>query len=293
MPHETLVIKIGSGCLFSDRQTLTVNEDLLEQRVGEMAMLLGEGDRSLFLVTSGAVSLGRKRQGISYNTTLTDEEKQALSTVGQPDLHNLYAAQFARHGITTGQLLYNHKYLKRPENLTRLHTMMQNENVVMICNENDALFKEEVHLNNDWPAAILASTVEADVLLMLMHETAGLQDNEGNVLPYISRIGDEHYRMCRADEMNGSAGGMPVKLRAAELAISSCWIDKEGKPELDGEGYLRTKRQVPTIMGDIRSPLSCLLYGTHSIERTLFGDATICKNYAGNTRTDNIVDTLR
>src|SRR5690606_37160894 len=94
-----VLVKIGS-------RVLAQLPDLPDRFAEEFAVLKGEG-RSIVLVSSGATALGVARLG--YASRPTDiPSLQAAASAGQSVLMRRYDEAFAKHGLTTAQVLLTH-----------------------------------------------------------------------------------------------------------------------------------------------------------------------------------------
>ncbi|NJK58547.1 MAG: hypothetical protein HC939_22505 [Pleurocapsa sp. SU_5_0] len=97
----TVVVKIGSSCMFQpDGRASLSNLARLAETIAKLSKLW----ERVVLVSSGAIALGRQH----LNTTLVPQsiaEKQALASVGQLYLMNLYKGFLDQLDLTVGQVL--------------------------------------------------------------------------------------------------------------------------------------------------------------------------------------------
>jgi glutamate 5-kinase len=150
--------------------------------------------------------------------------KQAAAAVGQGLLMEMYSAAFAAADRAVAQVLLTRqdtadrsRYVNARHTLTALLRL----GVVPIINENDTVSVEEIRFgDNDTLAALVASLVQAD-LLVLLSDVPGFFGSEGAVLAEVSEITPELYQLAGgAGSVNGT-GGMVTKLQAATIAAES------------------------------------------------------------------------
>lgn len=219
-----IVVKVGTGVVSLEDGRLALGRigSLVEQIVALM-----EQGHQLVLVSSGAVGLGAARLGIGRRDVV---DRQAAAAVGQGSLLGLYDALVRRHGGIVAQVLlteadFHHRthYLNLAAALERLLEL----GALPIVNENDVVSTVELALDgqvfgdNDRLAALLASNLGADLLLLL-------SDVDGVYTAPPGEPGAERIRTFGADaQVNigaGSAlgrGGMASKIAAARLAAQA------------------------------------------------------------------------
>ncbi|MBW1636601.1 MAG: glutamate 5-kinase, partial [Deltaproteobacteria bacterium] len=98
-----IVIKVGSAILTGEDG---MNLLFVENLARGIAFLQDSG-REVILVTSGAVSAGRRKINNTHEN-LTIKEKQALAAIGQSCLMNHYDIAFHGCGRNIGQILLTH-----------------------------------------------------------------------------------------------------------------------------------------------------------------------------------------
>src|SRR4051794_34921003 len=162
-----IVVKVGSSSL------TTASGGIDEQRVDALVDVLGKlatGGHEVGLVSSGAIAAGlaplRLRRRPRDLAT-----QQAAASVGQGLLIGRYAAGFARHGVTVGQVLLTVDDVTRRahyRNAYRTLRKLLDLGALPIVNENDTVATEEIRFgDNDRLAALVAALVQADLLLLL------------------------------------------------------------------------------------------------------------------------------
>src|SRR6185503_16871581 len=188
--------------------------------------------------------LGAERLGITRRPQLLPF-KQALAAVGQGRLMSLYSDAFDRLGITTAQVLLTEedfsnrqRYLNLRSTLTKLLEL----GVLPIINENDTVSTAElesldsashVRVNfgdNDKLSALVASKIEADLLVMLtdvegLYTADPTHSSDAELVPIVSEITPEIEELARvatpSQQTRKGRGGMRTKLEAARVAVLS------------------------------------------------------------------------
>jgi glutamate 5-kinase len=218
-----IVVKVGSSSLTTAAGGL--DGDRVDDLVATLARLCADG-REVVLVSSGAIAAGLAPLGLARRPRDLATQ-QAAASVGQGLLIQRYAASFARHGRTVGQVLLSADDVTRRahyRNAYRTLRKLLDLRAVPIVNENDTVATEEIKFgDNDRLAALVAALVHADLLVLLSDVDAlytGDPARPGSV---------------RIDEVRGEAdlagvsigrpgraglgtGGMVTKVEAARIA---------------------------------------------------------------------------
>lgn len=225
---KRVVVKIGSSSL-SHPKTGNLDFTKLERLVRELCDLRNQ-DVDVCLVSSGAISVGRKMLGIKKRPKRI-AVKQACAAVGQASLMMTYQKLFAEYHQSCGQVLMTKKTMT--DNVSRKNAEntfeeLFNMGVIPIVNENDTVSTYEIQFgDNDTLAAIVASLVGAD-LLILLSDIDGLftddphKNPEAQLVETVSKLDEQYLHMAK--ESTGSdvgTGGMATKLNAARIATYS------------------------------------------------------------------------
>jgi glutamate 5-kinase len=219
-----LVIKIGTS-------TLTSKDGLLNRKyISSLAKHLCElqdDNHEIIIVSSGALSAGQAKLRVSSKPKTT-REKQAFAAVGQPLVMNAYSDAFLKYGKTVAQILLTREVFdKRTEYINArntLNVLIQNK-VVPIINENDTVSISELNFgDNDTLAALVASTIDADKLILLT-DVDGFYRGTPQTSKLIHKIDKitediESYATSSSSSAKGT-GGMKTKITAAKIATAS------------------------------------------------------------------------
>jgi glutamate 5-kinase len=219
------VVKVGSA-LLSDNSD-GVDLEIIDAWCKQIGAL-SRSDRSIVLVSSGAVAEGCRRLGFGDRPEAL-HELQAAAAVGQMGLVGAYERAFKVLDLRTAMVLLTHDDLadrKRYLNArATLRTLIELK-VIPVINENDSVATDEIKLgDNDTLAAMVASALSADVLVLLtdqdgLHERDPREDPDAPVV----EIADATDPKLDAYASGGGTlgrGGMVTKVAAARLAARS------------------------------------------------------------------------
>lgn len=220
-----VVVKVGSQIL-SSREG--IEEDRIKALVRDLAAL-HEQHKEIVVVSSGAVAAGMTRLGIKERPK-TIPQKQALAAVGQIKLMALYERYFSRFQKNVAQVLLTHEDLaNRRRYLNAKHTLQSllESSIIPIVNENDTVAVEEMKFgDNDQLSALVATLLEADVLVMLS-DVEGIfdrdprLDEDARLIPLITEIKTVKHRFQGESQSPLGTGGISSKLSAAEKAAAA------------------------------------------------------------------------
>ena len=220
---KRIVIKIGSSSITHEK-TGEINLGKIEKLVRQIADLKGEG-REVVLVSSGAIAAGR-------HTFKQDERPSTLAKkqVGQAKLMMIYQRIFAEYNIIASQILMTKSTITDSEARVNAHNTfleLLNLGSVPIVNENDTIATDEIKVgDNDTLSAIVASLVDAD-LLILLSDIDGLytddprKNTEAKFIEEVEQIDDKILALGKDTSSNVGTGGMNTKLHAAIISTYS------------------------------------------------------------------------
>jgi glutamate 5-kinase len=217
-----IVVKVGSSSLTT--ASGGIDEQHVDALVDVLGVLAGSG-REVVLVSSGAIAAGLSPLNLPRRPRDLATQ-QAAASVGQGLLIGRYAAGFARHGRTVGQVLLTVDDVTRRahyRNAYRTLRKLLDLGALPIVNENDTVATEEIRFgDNDRLAALVAALVDADLLVLLSDVDAlytGKPSDPSSVrIPEIRDESDlEHVTIGSAGSRIGT-GGMVTKVEAARIA---------------------------------------------------------------------------
>ena len=223
---KSIVVKVGSSLLVEDKLGAIKKkwfasfiEDIIELRK------LG---KTVIIVSSGAINLGRKILNLKDND-LTLEQEQAAASVGQIELSKEYQEHFKFKGFICSQVLITlDDFTNRRRYLNCKSTLktLLNLGVIPIVNENDTVATDEIRYgDNDRLAAQVASICESELLILLsdidgLYTESPKKSKDAEHIPFISEITEEIELMAKGPENDFSHGGMKTKIEAAKVTTS-------------------------------------------------------------------------
>lgn len=208
-----------NGGLDHSRLDGLVNALAARRSAGSQVVLVSSG-----AIAAGLAPLGLRRRPRDLAT------QQAAASVGQVQLAHAYAASFARHAVTIGQVLLTADdvirrahYRNAQRTLGRLLAL----GTLPVINENDAVATDEIRVgDNDRLAALVAHLVGADALVLLS-DVDGLYDGDPKApgATLLSQVDDLAALAAVQVDTPGASGlgrgGMATKIDAARMAASA------------------------------------------------------------------------
>lgn len=165
-----IVFKIGSSSVSGSSVKQSINLSVLTGLVDLICELVQAGHQ-VILVSSGAVSVGCQRLGLSTRPQSLIA-KQAVAAVGQCRLMRIYDDLFnLSNGQPIAQVLLSRENLHQKHHYTNAYNTfieLLTQKIVPIVNENDTVAVEELRFgDNDTLSALVASLIAADYLFLL------------------------------------------------------------------------------------------------------------------------------
>jgi glutamate 5-kinase len=221
-----VVVKVGSSSLTTPRGG--IDPDRVRSLVDALAGVRDRG-AEVVLVSSGAIAAGLSPLGL-VRRPRDLATQQAAASVGQGLLVRQYTGEFARHGLTVGQVLLTVDDVTRRShyrNAYRTFARLLEMGVLPVVNENDTVATTEIRFgDNDRLAALVAHLVHAD-LLLLLSDVEGLYDanpSRGDATMLVE-VGSEEdlqgLRIGRTGAAGVGTGGMQTKVDAARIATGA------------------------------------------------------------------------
>lgn len=228
---KRIVIKLGTNVLRNEEGYVSLPR--IYTFIEDTANLVESG-KEVIIITSGAVSLGRKRLHLEDNKGTAI--KQACAAIGQSKLMSIYENGFDTYGLTAAQILLTEddfsireKYLSLRTTLNKLLEL----GTVPIINQNDTVSTLDVALkvveedmqvcfsDNDKLSALVASELDAD-LLIILSDIDGLYDKnpklnpDAKLIKSVPEVTDKILSLA-SGASEGGRGGMETKLLAAHM----------------------------------------------------------------------------
>ena len=229
--EETMrvVIKIGTSTLTHSTGNLNIRR--MEELCKVMSDIKNAGNE-VILVSSGAIGMGVGKLGL-LERPKDVPTKQAAAAVGQCELMYFYDKIFGEYHHIVAQLLITNEDIlseERHQNFSNTLNRLLELGALPVINENDTVGTKEIVIgDNDTLAAIVAESVDADLLILLTDidglYTANPRNNpEAQLIHRITMLDDSVMALAGGTGTNRGTGGMVTKLQAAKICMN-CGCD--------------------------------------------------------------------
>jgi len=215
-----IVIKLGSNVLTRKDGTLDITH--MSSLVDQIVALKKTGTE-IILVSSGAVAAGKAELKIQDKKMDMVSARQLFSAVGQVKLVNMYYSFFHQHNINCGQILATKEdFSTRRHYLNQRNcmTIMLDNNIIPIVNENDAISVNELMFtDNDELSGLVAAMMNCHKLIILSNIDGIYNGNPDNktskVLREIDVLKDNIEDYIQETKSSAGRGGMLTKYNIA------------------------------------------------------------------------------
>lgn len=222
-----IVVKVGTSTLAHPTGRLNI------QRMEKLCKVLSDlknMGHEIILVSSGAIAMGFGKLNLSERPKDVPT-KQASAAVGQCELMYIYDKLFTEYNHTVAQLLITAPDIEeggvRKQNFHNTLARLLELGALPVINENDTISTEEFGIgDNDTLSAIVAVTIQAD-LLILLSDIDGLFDGDprknpdAKLIDTVEKIDKHIISLGGGSGSNLGTGGMATKLRAAQMATAA------------------------------------------------------------------------
>jgi glutamate 5-kinase len=223
---KRIVIKIGTNILTKDG---SIDAAYVRRVAGQVNALLTAG-RQVVIISSGAIGMGLGQ--LDAERAKNIKMRQACAAIGQPLLMAEYRKSFLRYGLTVAQVLLTAEVLNNRKTYLNLRNSIETLlklSVVPILNENDSVSTDEIGSafgDNDKLSALVASKIDADLLIMLSDIDALYDKNprkfsDARSIRTVFEITDDIVRNAGGKGSAHGTGGMKTKLEAAKVASNA------------------------------------------------------------------------
>jgi len=225
---KTVVIKIGSSLIINDSKT--IREKWLAD-FAEDIKNLQKLKKNVIIVSSGAIALGCKKLKLNKKNLKLDKS-QAVASIGQIELMNLFKKKFNSKKINLSQILLtleDTEQRRRAINAKRTFENLFKLKFVPIVNENDSIATSEIKYgDNDRLASRVAQISSADCLILLSDVNGFYSknpkiDKNAKLIKEIKNIDDTIERIATKSVGEHGTGGMKTKIDAAKICqLAGC-----------------------------------------------------------------------
>ncbi|MDY3014896.1 MAG: glutamate 5-kinase [Evtepia sp.] len=226
MVNQRIVVKLGTSTLAHPSGLLNI------RRVEELCKVLSDlknAGHEIILVSSGAIGMGVGKLSLAQRPEDTPT-KQAAAAVGQCELMYTYDKAFSEYNHTVAQILLTAADVDHPDRFENFRNTMHrllDLKALPIINENDTVITDELVIgDNDTLAAIVAVSMEAE-LLILLSDIDGLYTADPHTHPDATLITEIPAITPEIEALAGGAGsrlgtgGMSTKLHAAAICTEA------------------------------------------------------------------------
>lgn len=225
---KIIVIKIGSSLLIDDKKK--VRRKWLTEFAKDIQELIKQ-NKKVIIVSSGAIAMGCKKLNISKKNLKIDKS-QAVASIGQIELMNLFSETFVKLKINISQILLtleDTEQRRRALNAKRTFDNLFKLGFVPIVNENDTIATSEIKYgDNDRLASRVAQISGADSLILLS-DVDGLYTHNPKIyknaklIKEIRNIDKDIEKIATKSISEHGTGGMKTKIDAAKICqLSGC-----------------------------------------------------------------------
>ena len=223
---KVIVIKIGSSLLVDNKQN--IRRKWLSSFAKDIQKLKSK-NKKIIIVSSGAIALGCKKMNYK-KTNLKLDKSQAVASIGQIELMNLFSQSFSKFKLNISQILLTldvTEERRRSINAKRTFENLFQLNFIPVVNENDTIATSEIKYgDNDRLASRVAQITNADTLILLS-DVYGLYDKDpkksrkAKLIKEVKTIDKSIIKASSYTNNNFARGGMKTKIMAAKIATAA------------------------------------------------------------------------
>ena len=225
---KIIVIKIGSSLLVNDKKK--IRKKWLSSFAKDIQKLKSK-NKKIIIVSSGAIALGCKK--MNYNKkNLKLDKSQAVASIGQIELMNLFSQTFSKYKLNISQILLtldDTEVRRRSINAKRTFENLFQLNYIPIVNENDTIATSEIKYgDNDRLASRVAQITNADTLILLS-DVDGLYTKNPKIfknaklIKKINNLNKDIQNINIKGMTEFGSGGMNTKIDAAKICnLAGC-----------------------------------------------------------------------
>ncbi len=225
---KVIVIKIGSSLLFDKNNW--IRKKWLSSFAKDIKRLRSK-NKKIIVVSSGAIALGCKK--MNYNKKkLKIDKSQAVASIGQIELMNLFSKIFSKFRLNISQILLtldDTEERRRSINAKRTFENLFDLNYIPIVNENDTIATSEIKYgDNDRLASRVAQITNADTLILLSDVDGLFTKNpkkfrDAKLIKKVDNIVKDIQNINVRGMTELGSGGMNTKIEAAKICnLAGC-----------------------------------------------------------------------
>jgi len=228
LDKKRIVLKIGSNVL--TKETNAISKSKISNIAGQIIALKNEYE--FIIVSSGAIAAAKELVTLEGKDLTV---KQALASIGQPYLMQIYQEAFKEVGLLTSQCLLSYSDFEKEqskENIVNTINVLVKNNYIPIINENDTVATDEIKFgDNDKLAALTASLLDVDLFIIAsntngIYTKTSIQQDKPKTIKEVTNIQSLVKEIENFKSTHGT-GGMVTKIEAAKIvqkAKIETWI---------------------------------------------------------------------
>ncbi len=225
---KIIIIKIGSSLLVDKNKK--VRKKWLLSFARDIRNLKNK-NKKVVIVSSGSIALGCKKMG--YNkSNLKLDQSQAIASIGQIELMNLFSQTFSKYKLNISQILLtleDTEERRRSINAKRTFENLFKLNYIPIVNENDTIATSEIKYgDNDRLASRVAQITNADTLILLSDVDGLFTKNpkkfkDARLIKQVNNLNKDIRKIKIGGTNQFGSGGMNTKIEAAKICnLAGC-----------------------------------------------------------------------
>ena len=209
---KVIVIKIGSSLLVDNKQN--IRRKWLSSFAKDIQKLKSK-NKKIIIVSSGAIALGCKKMNYK-KTNLKLDKSQAVASIGQIELMNLFSQSFSKFKLNISQILLtldDTEERRRSINAKRTFENLFQLNFIPVVNENDTIATSEIKYgDNDRLASRVAQITNNPKLF-----------KDAKLIKKINNFDKDIKNINMKGITEFGKGGMITKIEAAKICnLSGC-----------------------------------------------------------------------
>ena len=225
---KIIVIKIGSSLLVDDKKK--IRKKWLSSFAKDIQKLRSK-NKKIIIVSSGAIALGCKK--MNYNKkNLKLDKSQAIASIGQIELMNLFSETFSKFRLNISQILLtldDTEERRRSINAKRTLENLFQIDYIPVVNENDTIATSEIKYgDNDRLASRVAQITNADTLILLSDVDGLFTKNpkkfkDAKLIKEVKDLKKDIKNINIRGITEFGSGGMNTKIEAAKICnLAGC-----------------------------------------------------------------------
>ena len=225
---KTIVIKIGSSLLVDEK--FKVRKKWLISFAKDIKKLKLK-NKKIVIVSSGAIALGCKKMNYREKNLKLDKS-QAIASIGQIELMNLFLQTFSKLKLNLSQILLtldDTEERRRSINAKRTFENLFQLDYIPLVNENDTIATSEIKYgDNDRLASRVAQITNADTLILLS-DVDGLYTRnpktfkDAKLIKEVKDLNKDTKKIKIKGVTKFGKGGMNTKIEAAKICnLAGC-----------------------------------------------------------------------